>query len=193
MAEEYTQESVSSVTTAKGRFDSLRVEREPFLARAREVSKLTIPSLIPPEGSTGATKLPTPFQSVGSKGLNNLASKLLLALFPPGSSFFKLSIDDFVLDQLIAQAGGGEKGQDAKGQFEKALAKVEHAVVNRMESVGMRVDLFGALKHLLAGGNCLTQMVARGKLLVHPCRATCVSATAKASRSKSSWSSASLR
>jgi hypothetical protein len=168
MADEYTQEGVSPAMTAKGRFESLKVEREPFLSRAREVSKLTIPSLIPPEGSTGATKLPTPYQSVGSKGVNNIASKLLLALFPPGSSFFKLTIDDFVLDALIATAGGGEKGQDAKGQFEKGLAKVEHAVVNRMEAVGMRVDLFEALKHLVAGGNSLLKIGKRGKVMVYP-------------------------
>jgi hypothetical protein len=168
MADEYTQEGVSPAMTAKGRFESLKVEREPFLSRAREVSKLTIPSLIPPEGTTGASKLPTPFQSVGSKGVNNIASKLLLALFPPGSSFFKLTIDDFVLDALIAAAGGGEKGQDAKGQFEKGLAKVEHAVVNRMEAVGMRVDLFEALKHLVAGGNALLRIGKRGKLMVYP-------------------------
>ncbi len=168
MADEYTQEGVSPAMTAKGRFDSLRVERDPFLSRAREVSKLTIPSLIPPEGSTGATKLPTPFQSVGSKGINNIASKLLLALFPPGSSFFKLTIDDFVLDRLIAQAGGDKEGQDAKGKFEKALAKVEHAVTTRMEAVGMRVDLFEALKHLVTGGNALIRIADKGKLMVYP-------------------------
>lgn len=168
MAEEYTQEQVAPAMTARGRYDALRVEREAFLARAREASKITIPSLIPPEGSTGQTTLPTPFQSVGARGVNNIASKLLLALFPPGSSFFKLAIDDFVLDQLVEAAGGGQDGEDAKGKFEKGLAKIERAVTNRMDTVGARVDLFELLKHLVCGGNGLVNMVAKGKLMVFP-------------------------
>jgi hypothetical protein len=168
MAEEYEQESVAPAMTARGRYDALRVEREPFLSRAREAAKLTIPSLMPPEGATGQTRLPTPFQSVGAKGVNNIASKLLLALFPPGSTFFKLAMDDFVLDQLVAAAGGGSKGEDAKGQFEKGLAKVERGVVSRMDTVGARVDLHELLKHLVAAGNGLMRMVEKGKLMVYP-------------------------
>lgn len=166
MAEEYQQEAPA--TTARGRYDALRVEREAFLARAREASKLTIPSLVPPEGSTGQTRLPTPFQSVGARGVNNIASKLLLALFPPGSSFFKLSMDDFILDQLVTAAGGGTDGEDAKGKFEKGLAKIERGITSRMDTVGARVDLFELLKHLVAAGNGLLHMVAKGKLMVYP-------------------------
>jgi hypothetical protein len=167
MAEEYQQEMAPAMT-AQGRYESLKVEREPFLSRAREAAKLTIPSLMPPEGSTGSTKLPTPFQSVGSKGINNIASKLLLALFPPGSSFFKLAMDDFVLEQLVAAAGGGQAGEDAKGQFEQGLGKVERAVVNRVEAVGMRVDLFEALRHLVGVGNSLLRMGEKGKIKLFP-------------------------
>ena len=37
---------------------------------------------------------PTPWQSVGAKGVTTLASKLMLALLPPQTSFFKLQIDE---------------------------------------------------------------------------------------------------
>ena len=33
-------------------------------------------------GANEATEYPTPYQSVGSRGVTNLASKLMLALFP---------------------------------------------------------------------------------------------------------------
>ena len=49
-------------------------ERETYLERARDSSKLTIPTLIPPSGNSASTRYETPFQSVGSRGVNNLAN-----------------------------------------------------------------------------------------------------------------------
>jgi Autographiviridae portal protein len=161
---EATQEEA---TSTKARYESLKEEREPYLRRAREASLLTIPALVPPMGHTNATVLPTPFQSVGSDGVNSLASKLLLALLPPGSSFFRLTMDDFVVEKLKAVAGGGQAGEDARGEFEAALGRIERAVINRMEQVGARTVLFEALKHLLVAGNCLVQILPGAKMRLH--------------------------
>ena len=46
-----------------------------------------------------------PYQSVGSRGVNNLASKLLLLLFPPNSPFFRLSVDSETKKELVNQPG----------------------------------------------------------------------------------------
>ena len=73
---------------AQARYSQLETRREPFLTRARDAAKLTIPSLLPPSGHTGHSKFSTPAQSLGARGVNNLASKLLLALLPPNSPFF---------------------------------------------------------------------------------------------------------
>lgn len=151
--------------TAEGRYDSLDVNRSPFLARAREAALLTIPGLMPPEGSTGSNTFHTPFQSVGARGVNNLAAKMLLALFPPGSPFFRLTMDEFVLTQLMEAAGEG--AGKAKVEFEAALAKVERAVLTRMDQMGARLPLFEALKQLLVAGNCLIQILPKGKLVLH--------------------------
>ena len=72
----------------------MEVDREQYLERAREVAKLTIPHLYPPKGANEATEYPTPYQSVGSRGVTNLASKLMLALFPPQAPFFRLDVDE---------------------------------------------------------------------------------------------------
>jgi hypothetical protein len=40
---------------------------------------------MPEEGFGPHSRLETPFSGVGSRGVNNLASKLLLALLPPNS------------------------------------------------------------------------------------------------------------
>lgn len=133
---------------AQARYEQLLPKREPFLRRARECSALTIPSLIPPDGHTGTTDLPTPYQSMGARGLNNLASKLLLALVPPNSPFFRYTVDDFTLEKLAGREG-------MRGEVEKALASVERAVMGVVENEAIRVTTFEALKHLIVGGNVL--------------------------------------
>ena len=83
-------------TLAK-RYAMLETERNTFLERARDAARLTLPMLMPPEGHNYSTIYETPYQSVGSRGVNNLASKLLLTLLPPNSPFFRLMIDDYDL------------------------------------------------------------------------------------------------
>lgn len=165
---EYKEEQTSApVMTAEGRYDSLAVNRSPYLERAREAARISIPGLFPPEGSGGATKFFKPFQSVLARGINNLSSKIMLALFPPGSSFFRLTMDDFVVAALEAKAGSPEAAKDARAAFEKALGSVERAVINRMEQVGARLQLLEAVKQLLVSGNALLQILPKGKLVLH--------------------------
>lgn len=147
--------------SAQERYDSLQADREPFLNRAREAAKYTIPALMPPTGTTGASDLYKPFQSLGAQGVNNLSAKMLLALFPPGSSFFRMALDEYSADELSAQ--DGKTRQD----FEDALAKVERAVMTRLEEVGARVELSEVIKQLIASGNVLVEVMKRGKLRVH--------------------------
>jgi len=72
-------------------------ERLTFLNRARESAELTLPYLVPPEGHNETTTFPTPFQGMGARGVNNLSSKLLLALLPPNSPFFRLVVDYYAM------------------------------------------------------------------------------------------------
>ena len=94
-----------------GIYTNLSADRSSFLDRARTASEITIPSLLPEQGHSGSSILPTPYQSIGAEGINNLASKLLLSLLPPNSPFFRLVIDDAELEALVA---------DQKGQVEEA-------------------------------------------------------------------------
>lgn len=142
--------------TAAGRYAKLEIAREPFLRRARQAASLTIPGLYPPPGTNGSTDLPQPFQSVGADGVNNLASKLLIVLFPPGASCFRLEADELVMEELATKAqANGEDPTDAKDELDEALAKVERAVTNRMEGKGVRITRFEAILHLIVGGNGL--------------------------------------
>ena len=78
--------------TARQRYSKLKQHREHFLDRAEECSELTIPLLFNLMVLQTHQIYITPFQSVGARGVNNLASKLFLLLLPPNSPFFRLSI-----------------------------------------------------------------------------------------------------
>ena len=132
--------------TAQARYESLRTDRDPFLRRARDCAALTIPAVMPPEGFTGASAvLPTPYQSLGARGVRTLASKLLLSLFP-GVPFFNYKMDDEELKKL------GKK----RGEVEKALSARERATTTELDISVFRPAAFTALTHLVVTGNvCL--------------------------------------
>lgn len=140
-------------------YQKLESDRWPFLMRARECSKFTIPTLIPPAGHSNATKYYTPYQGLGARGVNNLASKLLLALLPPNSPFFRLQIDDFTLEQLTKQEG-------MRADVEEGLNKIERAVQSEVEAGALRVSSFEGLKHLIVGGNALLYLPDTGGMRV---------------------------
>ena len=134
--------------TARARYSKLETVRQPYLDRARDSAEFTIPSLITRDGYGGSTKLYTPYQGIGARGLNNLASKLLLALLPPNQPFFRLSLDEFTIQKLTQQKG-------MQGEFEKAMGSIERVVMNEIEVNNFRTSVFEALRQLIVAGNVL--------------------------------------
>ena len=146
--------------TAAGRYSQLQSTKSTFLREAKESSKLTIPSLIP-ESSTGTrARIKTPFQALGARAVNSLSAKLLVALHPPGTPFFKLTIDSLALLQE-----GGQEGLET--EIDKGLRTIETALMDEIEVSNDRVAMFEALKHLIVGGNVLLYLTDKG-LKVYP-------------------------
>lgn len=148
-------------TTAGDLYKKYESKRDPFLDRAIECSELTLPTLIPPKEHNDYTQYPTPYQGLGARGTKYLASKLLLALLPPNEPFFKYGLDDFLLEQLTER-------EDVRAEVEKALNKVERAVVNEVETKAIRTSAFEGFKHLLVGGNVLLHLPFEGGMRVFP-------------------------
>ena len=147
--------------TAESRYNSLSEKREHFLERGRQCSELTIPTLIPENSFTTSQYFYSPFQSVGSRGVNNLASKLLLLLLPPNQPFFRLAIQGKAKEQV-------EEQPQLKTAIEKSLAKIEREVMGKIESLAIRVPTFEAIKHLIVGGNVLCHIPKVGSMRVFP-------------------------
>jgi hypothetical protein len=140
-------------------YKTLEQDRMPFLMRAIEASKFTLPTLVPPMGHSKATKYYTPYQSIGARGVNNLASKLLLALLPTNTPCFRLDIDPMTLEKLGMQP-------EMKANVDSKLAKMERSVQRKIETEAIRVSTFEALKHMLVAGNALLYMPQKGGMRV---------------------------
>ena len=137
---------------ARDRYNQLTVGRRQFLDTAVECSRLTLPYLIQDDLTSRPThqKLFTPWQSVGSKSVVNLAAKLMLALIPPQTSFFKLQVRD---DKL-----GEEFPREVKSELDLSFAKMERMVMDYINASTDRVVVHQALKHLIVSGNALIFM-----------------------------------
>lgn len=147
---------MNNESVAKG-YDNMMADRDAFLTRARNCAELTIPTLMPRDGHNSSSHFDTPYQSVGARGVNNLASKLLMTLLPPNEPFFRLTIDDYDLVDL-----GGE----ARGQVEEALARIERSATQEIESRAIRVPAFEAIKQLIVSGNALVHLPPKGGMKV---------------------------
>jgi hypothetical protein len=145
------------------RYGDLSRGRQCFLSRAWDAAELTLPFILPRNG-TQDQELPTPYTSIGARGVNGLSSKFLLTLFPPNSPAFKFQIDDFTLQELEAQRAPVEEG----------LNSMERAVMDEIEGKAMRVPLNECLRHLIITGNCVVNMGKENKLRIFHLDQYCV-------------------
>jgi len=141
--------------TAKKRYDALTGYRTEYLAQADVSARLTLPYLIRDEEQTrgGTRDLKTPWQSIGAKGVVTLASKLMLALVPVQTSFFKLQVDESQL---------GDVPPEVRTELDLSFAKIERNVLDAIAASDDRVVIHQALKHLVVAGNALIFMGKEG-------------------------------
>lgn len=142
--------------SAASRYSKLASDRTIFLDTARDCAALSVPYLLTPTGVLNGQKLPTPWQSMGAKGVNVMASKLMLSLFPVNATFFKLQINDgkLSLDPSLSAA--------VKSEIDLSLSKMERVVMQNIAESQDRVILHQAMKHLIVTGNALVYMGSKG-------------------------------
>jgi hypothetical protein len=150
--------------SAKSLYQQCESQRFNFLDRGREAAKLTIPHLLPPEGFHPTSRLETPYQGIGARGVNNLSSKLLLALFPANAPFFRLTMDQSELNKMEEEMQ--EDAQGLRTELDRALAKIERSTTQSMEVEAYRVGLYECLRHLVVSGNALIYLPEQGGLRV---------------------------
>ena len=136
---------------ARERYVQLTSARDEFLDVAVECSRLTLPYLIRRDVKPEQHKnLRTPWQSVGAKAVVSLSSKLMLALLPPQTTFFKLQVRD---DKL-----GEELDPQIRSELDLSFAKIERMIMDVINASPDRVVVHEAIKNLVVGGNALLYM-----------------------------------
>ncbi|GCE65710.1 hypothetical protein OMCYN_01656 [cyanobiont of Ornithocercus magnificus] len=143
--------------SAKARYRRLASKRQPFLDKARRCAELTLPYLITEHGNRDYSNFERLYNSCGAESANALASKIVLAILPPTSSFFKLSIDEPV--QALPE--------EMRADFDKALGIVEQAIMKRIADSHDRVVIQQAMLHLVVGGNSMLFMPPDSETMRH--------------------------
>lgn len=150
------------------RYTRLMADRDQYMREAYESALLTLPSVFPENqdarhSNISAIQLPKPYQSLGARGVNTLASKLLLALFPPTAPFCRYEIDP----ALFAGLSQEERAQ-TQTELQVALADRERKINAELDIQGLRTKLIFAIKHLIITGNALIYMPPEGGMRVFP-------------------------
>ncbi|WP_085589348.1 portal protein [Pseudomonas sp. B14(2017)] len=132
---------------AKETYDRLVNDRSSYETRAENAAALTIPSLFPKSSDGASTDYTQPWQSVGARGLNNIAAKLMLALFP-STPWMRLQLSEFQAKEVLTDP-------QQLSQIDASLSMVERILMSFMDANSYHPTLFELLKQLLVAGNGL--------------------------------------
>ena len=136
---------------ARSRYSQLTSGRTQFLDMAVECSELTLPYLVTrDETYKGKRTLLQPYQSVGAKAVVTLAAKLMLAILPPQTAFFKLQVRDDKLGETLDPM--------MRSELDLSFSKIERLIMDYIAASSDRVVVHQALKHLIVSGNALIFM-----------------------------------
>lgn len=148
-----------SQTTALARFNELDRLRETKISRCETYAKLTLPYLFPDEAyDENADTVQNSYHSIGAQAVNQLANKMMLALFQPNSTFFRLTLPEETLASLTQQLGL------QPGMIEQVFSGKEKEAVEVMATGNYRPQLFEALKHLIIVGNVCPKFDDEGQI-----------------------------
>lgn len=147
---------------AQERYASLVTNRNDAESRAKKCAKVTIPSLwVDPKQKTQTYT--TPSQGTGARCVNSYANALLLAVLPPNITPLTLRPNPAESEKLMEQAGV------EKGEMETALAEIERAVMDEIESSAqVRTILSEGFKHTAAIGSWLMYIPDEGPAKLYP-------------------------
>lgn len=153
--------------TAKARYNLMKQKRDPYLRRARDCAALTIPALMPPEGHNSHALMPEPYQGLGARAVVSLASRLMVAMYPPGKPSFKLDIPP------ETRIKSGEMAVDTG--VTQGLVLSEQLIQAEIERKQWRRATNLAIQYLLVTGNSLELMQPDNSIRVFRLDQYCVS------------------
>jgi hypothetical protein len=137
-------------------------QREGVLEEARDLSRITIPSLFPPEGWRPGDPLPPPNQSTNARAIVNLASRIMLTGLPPsGMPCLKFQIVEHKMQPAI------DRDPQLYAETKLALTRRAIAHTDRLEATTTRTAYTEHAQQLLVGGNSLWKSININHPTVH--------------------------
>ena len=144
--------------TLKENYEELKHWRQPYLDRGRRAAELTMPFVLPEEGFNASLVTKTPNAGFGAHAVRTLTAKLLMALLPPSTPFFKFSINKYRLRKA------GLEPEEVIGDLEKVLIDIERTIIGEIELSKARLALEGVLQSLVITGNGLLFVPDKGAI-----------------------------
>lgn len=134
--------------TLKEKYGNLKVKRERFLSRAENYARATLPYIMEEGDKAGDEANGHGWQGFGAKVVNHLSNRIIMTLFPPSRSFFKLDFSSTVRRDL------DEQGWDSTS-LATELAAIEDDAMKYMDQTTPRDLDIKTAKHLIITGNYL--------------------------------------
>jgi hypothetical protein len=151
------QDSIEQVYNTLNQYKATVVER------CEGYAEWTLPSIFPREGNTESDELQYDVQSFGAQAVNHLSNKLMIGLFNPSKSFFRLDAAQDFLDEM-------ELAGVTVEVIQSALQGAEREAVKELDRLGAREPFTMILQLLIVTGNALLHFPKDGKLEVHTMR-----------------------
>ena len=143
--------------TSESRWKTLDGARSASLRRYEKYAMWSVPSVFPENLSDSEnTDIPGPQDSVGAMGVNNLANKIVTALFPMHSPFMRVKVSDDELERIKEDAVNGDlSARTILDNVEKALALAEKRAIRELNYNRFRTEATNATKALIVTGNTM--------------------------------------
>lgn len=148
----------SKGTTLGSKYEQMKQRRETYLSRAEEYAKATLPHVLPENlnQDTSGDEMTHGWQGFGAKVVNHLSNRIIMTLFPPSRSFFKLDFSQEVRKEMR------EQGWDST-VLATELASIESDSMTYMDKTTPRDLDIKTAKHLIITGNYLHYFPNKGK------------------------------
>jgi hypothetical protein len=149
--------------TVEQLYDQLAGERDVLVTRAEEYAEWTLPTIFPRTGNNESDELQNDVQSFGAQAVNHLSNKLMIGLFNPSKSFFRLDATDKFLEELALQGISEEV-------IQSALQGAERESVKELDRLGAREPFTMLLQLLIITGNALLHFPQDGEIEAYSMR-----------------------
>ncbi len=146
-------------------YNSKLSDRKPYEDRAQAISEVSLPYVFRAIGSDGGSDLfKSVSQSFNGRQINNLKSKMGMALLPPATSSFRLKPDALAMVKLF------EGNEAATEKIRAQLSLNTDAINAEIENQQIRSSLFDMLLQQIVVGSVVVEKVDRKGMTIFPLR-----------------------